>query len=293
MRRLPKKLLMSFFCSDQDHEFPKDEVLVDMVKQTERWEGFRKGMWLDCVGTRHDQFWVNGAPRSTRDSALSSMKKSVRSKKEFLGADDGSSSSDEGLVLGSPRRGRGVLTEADTEYLSGSSSKFINRMQSLEGDKGLKGALLRDGHQGRRERTEEESQRDPYQHKAKRFWARLQKDPIVFDDEDDFGLDPTVDPVTEASASVSWGASCAVDRGDESRNRLQTLAPRHESGARTARSIVQVRVSQYIPTPTVRKSHVIGSLRVGALSKEMGENASHSMSPRSVKGNARISHFWR
>lgn len=199
MRRLPKKIIMSFFCSDEG-DFPKDEALVGMVHQTERWEAFRHDVWSDAYGARKMGFTVNGIPRSLRDPSVSRIGCDVNANREFVGlnkpshivdAEDGELNVQR--VLGSHCR-KPVLTHKDSEYFSGSSAKFLSRMTGLENDRGLVQKLSQDGTKEFSFRKHEEdwdspSEKDPFSFRTDKFWSKLQKDPLKELFEEEFSLE--------------------------------------------------------------------------------------------------------
>jgi hypothetical protein len=202
MRRLPKKIIMSFFCSDEG-DFPKDERIVEMVRQTERWEAFCHDAWADAYGAKKIAFTVNGIPRSLRDSAVSKLGCNVSANREFVGLnkpehlDDVDEPEDDELnidrILGSHCR-QTALTHKDSEYFSGSSAKFLSRMGNLESDKGLSWALTKDGTREaifRKHGLEFDysKERDPHTFRTEKFWSKLQKDPLKELFEEEFSLE--------------------------------------------------------------------------------------------------------
>jgi hypothetical protein len=199
MRRLPKKIIMSFFCSEEG-DFPKDEALIDMVRQTERWEAFRHDIWSDAYGARKFRYTVNGIPRSLRDTTVTRIGCNLTANREFVGlnkpshvddAEDGNL--DVQRIMGAHFR-KPVLTHRDSEYFSGSSAKFLSRMTDLEIDKGLVEELTKDGtkewcFRKHGQELDSKSERDPHAFRTEKFWSKLQKDPLKELFEEEFSLE--------------------------------------------------------------------------------------------------------
>eukprot|EP00397_Hematodinium_sp_SG-2012_P014328 GEMP01014564.1.p1 GENE.GEMP01014564.1~~GEMP01014564.1.p1 ORF type:complete len:758 (+),score=177.58 GEMP01014564.1:212-2485(+) len=99
LRRLPKKLLVSFFshttatedggasmCGRRKLGCPPDHVSYKLSKQRRKWCDFRQLLREDIMERKQRNVWVNGAQRSFRDTS-SARKVDIEANKRFLGLD--------------------------------------------------------------------------------------------------------------------------------------------------------------------------------------------------------------
>jgi len=140
LRRLPKKLLTSFFQGDS-FAVAADEQLVERIRQTDRWDLVKSKINNDVAGARSSQFQVNGAPRSFRDHAAASKTMDAQTNLEFLGrghlCNKDLVGEKKNVSEAKPRGPVGRLTMEDLEYFSGSSAMFLGRLGKLEQDPSL------------------------------------------------------------------------------------------------------------------------------------------------------------
>lgn len=193
LRRLPKKLFASFFKAEEAR-FPNDAQLLDMQRQTERWDAFRCSIQKDAMGSRFPQIQT---PSSRPAGRLQSGRTDVAANLDFLGV-----TATEALFRDNARRNV-ELSRHDQELFSQSSAWFLRRVRLFEQDPDLMNSLKKDGARHNLNATVDE--RNPQAFKLDQYWARVQKDPVAMEFEE-IGLDQpifTTAPLASRRRSVT------------------------------------------------------------------------------------------
>mmetsp|Transcript_107606 Transcript_107606/g.304204 ORF Transcript_107606/g.304204 Transcript_107606/m.304204 type:complete len:797 (+) Transcript_107606:79-2469(+) len=177
LRRLPKKILATLFTLEQD-VVPSDTQLLEMHKQTKRWDAFCRGM---------------KAESSERNS---SSRVDVVGNLAFLGirAADGAT---KGITTPLPQTRSVVLTHREEKHFSDASARFLRRFGAIKRDPALRNALARDGliHQQVHESLLDDGRdddKDPMAFRLEQYWSKLSRDPIGLDLDDALSMDETL-----------------------------------------------------------------------------------------------------
>jgi len=204
VRRLPKKLFQALFTSEKE-AVPNDLLLLDMLRQTERWGSFRRSMHGGAMvkGARQE----SGVPRSLRDPT-STSRVDVVANLEFLGV------SPQGGIAKSllpPPQARGVaLTAQDEEHFSQASARFLTRFKHIKQDPRLRNALAKAGlmklHGDGLDDVDDligmdaefRYEKDPMQFRFDQDWSKLRSNLIS---DLDLGEDALAEDTTKASGS--------------------------------------------------------------------------------------------
>jgi len=169
LRRLPKKLFAALFTVEQE-TVPSDAQLLDMHRQTQRWDSFRLGM--------HGK-----ASNSARLAGLS-----AQANLEFLGIAPGSPRAVPQLP---PRRTGAALTPKDEEHFSQAPARFLRHFDIMRKDQSLRNALAKDGLHRRKHISDclsdsegddpdkDERARDPMSFYFDLHWAKLRKPSLL------------------------------------------------------------------------------------------------------------------
>jgi len=211
LRRVPKKLFPLLFNLEKE-AVPSDQQLLDMYKQTERWNAFRRSMHGEALGnlTARSQMTgvgMRGHSSGSRVDAVANL--------EFLGVNPHSNLGESLLPL--PQNKGVALTPKDEELFSQASARFLRRFDIMKRDPGLREALGKAGlmrnsrlHDGLPGSALDDDDQDPMAFRFDQHWYKLQKDPIGLD------LD---DVLSEDSGKQLAAATIASSSNTDSRSR--------------------------------------------------------------------------
>lgn len=187
-RRVPKKLFAALFSQEQE-EVPSDAQLLDMHKQTERWNAYRKSMHGEALGNlnaRSQMRFRDDGSTGNRIDAVANL--------DFLGVNPHSNRVESRLAL--PLNKGTELKPKDEELFSHVSARFLRRFDIMKRDPSLRENLARAGlmrnarlHDGLPGSSLDDDDEDPMAFRFEQHWYRLQKDPIGLDLEDDLPED--------------------------------------------------------------------------------------------------------
>jgi len=187
LRRVPKKLFSALFTPEKE-AVPSDVQLLEMHRQTERWNAFRRSMHGEALSNLGLRNQVCGVPRPLRDPASASRIDAVANL-EFLGVNPASGLGESLLPL--PQNKGVPLTPKDEELFSQASARFLRRFDIMKRDKGLREALARAGlmrrqrlHDGLPGSALDDDDQDPMAFRFDQHWSKLREDPIGLDLDD-------------------------------------------------------------------------------------------------------------
>mmetsp|Transcript_108162 Transcript_108162/g.312570 ORF Transcript_108162/g.312570 Transcript_108162/m.312570 type:complete len:881 (-) Transcript_108162:172-2814(-) len=223
-RRLPKKLFAALFVPEKE-AVPNDIQTLEMHRQTERWNVFRRSLHGEAMSARPGSIAAAGAsmsmPLPVRSSpnagaavgfgrVAGSGRNDAISNLAFLGVSPESVPE----VLPVPRATAAPLSSHDEICFSQSSAAFLRKFELLRKDPELRNALLRDGTLRRYPimalgSGDEDLDKDPNAFTFDRHWAKLGKFSM--------GLDPLHHedaPVATVEADA-FGRSAAGRRGQQ------------------------------------------------------------------------------
>lgn len=239
MRRLPKPVLSILF-DDQQHQVPMDFQIIQIHRQTERWEAYRRAVQNEALGKNRLKS-LDSTGQLERD-------KRAQEKLMFLGMNVDNARS----TLRSRHHTVARLTEHEEEAFSDMSAQQFRRIEALRRDPGVQEALAKAGLRpktsantstcslgstGFGESTLFEMQ-----------WARVAKDAVSFDlDNLDSLPQPTFQPAE--SSGIAWrpgdgrgkGGTSFSGRGLQSQSRGGAASSRQ--GRRTVGSRTGGRVT--------------------------------------------------
>lgn len=206
LRRVPKKLFSALFNLEKE-AVPSDGQLLEMHKQTERWNAFRRSMHGEALGnlSARNPFTCGRDPSSgSRIDAVANL--------EFLGV---SPSTNLGQSLLPLPDNKGVaLTPKDEELFSQASARFLRRFDIMKRDPGLRDALATAGlmrnsrlHDGLPGSALDDDDQDPMAFRFEQHWYKLQKDPIGLDLDDVLSEDSSKKQLGDTSGSMGAAAA--------------------------------------------------------------------------------------
>lgn len=186
-RRVPKKLFNALFNLEKD-VVPSDVQLLEMHKQTERWNAFRRSMHGEALSNLSSKNQLCGGGYRGGPSSGNSRIDAVANL-EFLGI---SPHTNLGSSLVPLPQSKGVfLTPKDEELFSQASARFLRRFDIMKRDPGLRVALKKAGHMrnnrlhdGLPGSSLDDDDEDPMAFRFDQHWYKLQKDPIGVDLDD-------------------------------------------------------------------------------------------------------------
>lgn len=176
LRRLPKKLFSALFV-DEKQSFPSDAQLLEMRRQTDRWDTFRHSIQEEALNRR---MGASSMPRALRDPT-STSRVDVNANLEFLGVKPDGQSPE---TMRPPRRQGVALLPKDEEYFGQASAGFLRRVHRMKNDPDLQKALAKVGRNSRQKKGKvaEDAQQDPMAFWFDQYWAKLRReDPIGLD----------------------------------------------------------------------------------------------------------------
>jgi CRP-like cAMP-binding protein len=226
LRRVPKKLFSALFTPEKE-AVPSDSQLLEMHKQTERWNGFRRSMHGEILGNlkARNQFCggamaLRGPSSESRIDALANL--------EFLGVNPYSDLAQSLLPL--PQNKGVALTPKDEELFSQASAWFLRRFDINKRDPGLRRSLASAGLMRQKRMHDDQPSRlrdglpgsalddddpDPMAFRFDQHWYKLQKDPIGLDLDDVLSEDTLKASPNPASSQASSNAPsrASISRG--------------------------------------------------------------------------------
>eukprot|EP00930_Biecheleria_cincta_P026467 TRINITY_DN18652_c0_g2_i1.p1 TRINITY_DN18652_c0_g2~~TRINITY_DN18652_c0_g2_i1.p1 ORF type:complete len:764 (-),score=125.41 TRINITY_DN18652_c0_g2_i1:99-2390(-) len=171
LRRLPKNLLATLFINDTNDD-PTDTQVLEMLRQSERWFSFRRGLHGEALMRRDQGRPLKATVSGSRVDAVANL--------AFLGLNPTGDLAKR--ILPPPRKKGTELTTQDQEQCSQSSARFLRRFHILKKDPGLQNALARVGApRSLRTGLNDENVSDPMAVRFEQQWARMRKDPISLD----------------------------------------------------------------------------------------------------------------
>jgi len=199
MRRVPKKLFSALFNIEPEAQ-PSDFQLIEMHKQTERWNSFRRSMHGEALGNLSARNQNTGGRSMASGSRIDSI-----ANLDFLGVNPSSNLGASLLPL--PQNKGSSLTPKDEELFSQASARFLRRFDIMKRDGGLREALAKAGlmrnarlHDGLPGSALDDDDEDPMAFRFEQHWTKMQNDPVELD------LDDAL-PITESSADKQAAAS--------------------------------------------------------------------------------------
>jgi len=227
IRKLSKRLQNFFGMTEK--RFPNDMQLIDMQRQTERWDAFRASIHRDAVGSRKSKFTICGIPRTMRndgDSFGFLSTEDASKNLEFLGMDPTSPLAAAAMKPPTARR-CAALTPRDEELFSQASARFLRRVDVCERDRGLRKALAQLGcSTPRRHGGLVGEEQDPQAFKLEQYWSKLRKDPIGLD-LTDIGVMNWPDETTTSAGSKGRESISMKSGGPLTERPLSERAGRH------------------------------------------------------------------
>lgn len=171
LRRLPKNLLATLFTNEVNDD-PTDSQVLEMLRQTERWFSFRRGLHGEALMRRDQGRPLKATVSGSRVDAVANL--------GFLGLSPTGDIAKR--ILPPPRKKGTELTTQDQEHCSQSSARFLRRFHIMKKDPGLQNALARAGApRSLRTGLNDENVSDPMAVRFEQQWARMRKDPISLD----------------------------------------------------------------------------------------------------------------
>jgi len=184
IRRVPKKLFSVLFSREKE-TVPSDTQLVEMHKQTERWNAFRRSMHGEALANLSARTQLGGLGR--RDPSAGGSKIDAVANLDFLGVNPHSNMGESLQPL--PQNKAVALTPKDEELFSQASARFLRRFDIMKRDPGLREALAAAGlmrnsrlHDSLPGSALDDDDQDPMAIRFEQHWAQLQKDPLALDD---------------------------------------------------------------------------------------------------------------
>lgn len=203
LRRVPKKLFSAFFHLEKD-AVPSDIQLLDMHRQTERWNSFRRNMHGEALSslTARNQM-MRGGEAGSKIDAVANL--------EFLGINPSSNLGESLLRFPQNTFNRGVvLKPKDEELFSQASARFLRGFDIMKRDPELREALSVAGlmrnerlHDGLPGSSLDDDDQDPMAFRFDQHWYKLQKDPVGLDLDDVFSIGDDAASKQNASQSVA------------------------------------------------------------------------------------------
>mmetsp|Transcript_127849 Transcript_127849/g.409455 ORF Transcript_127849/g.409455 Transcript_127849/m.409455 type:complete len:853 (-) Transcript_127849:258-2816(-) len=179
-RRLKKNLFAALFTPDKE-TVPNDLQIMEMHRQAERWQAFRRSMHGEAMASRQSQ--ALRVPRPLRDPRSKSRVDPIANL-DFLGVHPECVPE----MLPPPVKGLAPLTAKDEELYSQSSARFLRKFGHLRKDAELRKALAEQGQPHRHFDADHEAP-DPMSFRFEQHWAKLGKFSMgldsVHDDDDD------------------------------------------------------------------------------------------------------------
>lgn len=208
LRRLPRKLFDNLFNPDnQGSQVPSDTQILDMHRQAERWNAFRGSMHAESLGSRQ---YAGAVPRPLRDFGVSRSRVDPLANLDFLGVSPHSVPE----VLPPPQKRTATLSAKDEELFSQASAGFLRKFDVMKKDRGLRGALARDG-VAHLLPCADDDELDPMAFRFEQNWSRLGKVPMLLDlqEEEAENASAAVSPVPPGGASGRQSMSPQQQRG--------------------------------------------------------------------------------
>jgi len=196
LRRLPKKMLSALFTQEKE-VVPSDEQLLQMHRQTQRWNAFRRGMHAEALANRSQ-----GPSYGLRSSGAASHI-NVAENLEFLGisATDALAKT----VLPLPTTKRAALTHREQEHFSDASAWFLRKVKAIKNDPGLRNALAKAGLSRQRQLgdcladDDGSDDKDPMSFRLKEYWSKLVVDPVGQDIDAALSAEEALKPTSASS----------------------------------------------------------------------------------------------
>lgn len=229
LRRVPKKLFSALFNLEKD-AVPSDVQLLEMHRQTERWNAFRRSMHGEALAnlTRNQISLGHATSSGSRIDAVANM--------EFLGVNPHTSLGESLLPL--PQSKGVALTPKDEELFSQASARFLRRFDIMKRDPGLRDALATAGlmrnarlHDGLPGSALDDDDQDPMAFRFDQHWYKLQKDPIGLDLDDVLSEDSSKQIAAAASATANATGSSGRPSVKAQRRSSTLIEPQNQRGS--------------------------------------------------------------
>lgn len=246
LRRISKKVFTAIFKGDTISDaLPSDRQLLQMHRQTERWDAYRKSAQMEALSHCHSP------TRAVieRDDDHHSRDIDVLGNLSFLGFSRRSQVSTEAAAPRASRKTMARATHRDSEDFVELSSMAMRRATALQHDRGLQNALRRSGDSRPAILTRNATNMEYSDYRLEQHWHRVAKeDPIMQALEE--ALDEVKEPVTPnlrkvLANSVSHsadGVGTSPRGGASSRTpRLPTLSRLGTTALSVAESIPEER----------------------------------------------------
>lgn len=238
-RRVPKNLQNVLISGADRAPRTTDAQLLEMHRQTERWNAFRTSMHGEALSNLGLRSQVCGQPRGLRNPVATSRTDPVANL-EFVGISPPSS---RGMALRRPPQAcRALFLPKDEELFSQASSRFLRQFQRMRRDPELHQVLAKEGllrmqrlHDGLPGSVlNDDEEHNPMVFHFEQHWAKLREDPFK-----DF------DHVLAEDTAMT---STALD-GEDGANGKRSSGSRSGQASRRASTMMPASQRQRLPPP--------------------------------------------